>query len=69
MIAPHFERLATEHKDAIFIKVDVDDASDVASDQEISAMPTFKFFKNKVQVFSMSGANLEKLQQKVAELK
>merc|ERR1712232_1406543 len=57
MIAPIFEKLAEENPDVIFIKVDVDEAADVAADQNISGMPTFKFFKNKTKVREFSGAD------------
>merc|ERR1712224_901866 len=69
MIAPHFDRLSKENPDVIFIKVDVDDAADVASELEISSMPTFKFFKSKVEVSSFSGASLPKLESTIAKYK
>uniref|UniRef100_A0A7N5K1T6 Thioredoxin domain-containing protein n=1 Tax=Ailuropoda melanoleuca TaxID=9646 RepID=A0A7N5K1T6_AILME len=31
MIAPFFEQLSLDHPDAVFLKVDVDDAQDVAA--------------------------------------
>ena len=61
MIAPHFEQLATEYPDAEFVKVDVDDNSEVAGLCGITAMPTFQFFKNGSKVDDMCGANLDKL--------
>ena len=68
-IAPHFEQLAEQNPDVIFIKVDVDEADDVAQQQQVQAMPTFKFFKNGGEVKSFAGADLEKLKTCVAELK
>ncbi|MGH0169883.1 UNVERIFIED_CONTAM: hypothetical protein FKN15_057835 [Acipenser sinensis] len=38
--------LAEEHKDVVFLKVDVDEAQDVAEMCNVSSMPTFQFFKN-----------------------
>ena len=41
-IAPEFEKLAGIHKGtACLIKVDVDEAADIASEYNIEAMPTF----------------------------
>mmetsp|Transcript_12558 Transcript_12558/g.29723 ORF Transcript_12558/g.29723 Transcript_12558/m.29723 type:complete len:110 (-) Transcript_12558:254-583(-) len=57
MIAPHFEELAKKNPDVIFIKVDVDEASDVAEKCKIVAMPTFKFYKNGVEIHEMKGAD------------
>jgi thioredoxin 1 len=41
--------------------VDVDEAEDVAADQKIQAMPTFKFFKDGAAIAEMMGADLNKL--------
>ncbi|KAJ2829603.1 glycerol ether metabolic process [Coemansia sp. 'formosensis'] len=46
VIGPKFAKLAETHKDVTFLQVDVDDVSEVAQIQRITAMPTFKFFSN-----------------------
>eukprot|EP00531_Pseudo-nitzschia_arenysensis_P003483 CAMPEP_0116131212 /NCGR_PEP_ID=MMETSP0329-20121206/8887_1 /TAXON_ID=697910 /ORGANISM="Pseudo-nitzschia arenysensis, Strain B593" /LENGTH=96 /DNA_ID=CAMNT_0003625631 /DNA_START=98 /DNA_END=388 /DNA_ORIENTATION=+ len=69
MIAPHFEKMAEEHPEALFHKVDVDDASDIAGACGISCMPTFQFFKGGKMVAKIEGANLPAIKAKVAELK
>jgi len=69
MIAPHFNELSEKNKDAVFVKVDVDDAADIASHFGISAMPTFKFIKNGEIVDELQGANLPVLQAKVVKHK
>ncbi|KAG9463221.1 hypothetical protein GDO78_022186 [Eleutherodactylus coqui] len=46
MIAPFFEELSKKYPDVVFIKVDVDDAQDVALHCDIKCMPTFHFYKN-----------------------
>ncbi|KAK6494054.1 thioredoxin-like [Huso huso] len=56
-----FRKLAEEHKDVVFLKVDVDDAQDVAEMCKVSSMPTFQFFKNGQKVEEFSGANKDKL--------
>ena len=43
-IAPRLKALVAEHE-VILLKVDVDDADDVAKEEKISAMPTFFFYK------------------------
>lgn len=68
-IAPYFEELAEENPDVEFVKVDVDDAEDVAGECGISAMPTFQFYKGGVKIDEMRGANKEGLATKVAKLK
>jgi thioredoxin 1 len=60
-ISPKFEELASKETSVTFAKVDVDEAEDVAADQKIQAMPTFKFFKDGAAIAEMMGADLNKL--------
>ena len=46
MISPKIEAMAGEMSNVVFLKVDVDEAEDVAQEYNISAMPTFVFLKN-----------------------
>ena len=46
MISPKIEAMAGEMSNVVFLKVDVDEAEDVAEEYNISAMPTFIFLKN-----------------------
>ncbi|KAE8632695.1 hypothetical protein XENTR_v10001638 [Xenopus tropicalis] len=69
MISPVFEKLSVENPDVVFIKVDVDDAQDVAAHCDVKCMPTFHFYKNGQKVHEFSGANQASLIQKVQDLK
>jgi thioredoxin 1 len=63
-IAPHFEELAKKYHPHIqFLKVDVDESAELASDFDISAMPTFLFLKNGVIVKRVEGADMAALEQ------
>jgi thioredoxin 1 len=53
--------MASENPDVEFVKVDVDDADDVAAACGIQAMPTFQFFKGGAKVDEMKGADQAKL--------
>ncbi|KAB5579135.1 hypothetical protein PHYPO_G00191650 [Pangasianodon hypophthalmus] len=70
-IGPIFKTLSEnpEYKDVVFLKVDVDEAQDVASHCAISCMPTFHFYKKEQKIHSFSGASQETLEQKLNELK
>ncbi|CDO55776.1 similar to Saccharomyces cerevisiae YCR083W TRX3 Mitochondrial thioredoxin, highly conserved oxidoreductase required to maintain the redox homeostasis of the cell,forms the mitochondrial thioredoxin [Geotrichum candidum] len=68
MVAPVIEKLSETVKEANFIKVDVDESPDVASEYGISAMPTFMFFKNGEKIETVIGANVGKLQASVKAL-
>nr|ACU83228.1 thioredoxin A [Ruditapes philippinarum] len=68
MIGPKFEAMESEFPSIKFAKVDVDENEDVAQEQGISAMPTFKFYKNKKQVKDLVGASEPKLREILKEL-
>ena len=65
MLAPHLEQLANLNQDVYFYKVDVDALSDVASEENISAMPTIKFYKNGRALDKVVGANLSEIKTKL----
>jgi thiol-disulfide isomerase/thioredoxin len=69
MVAPFFEQLAAKYPDVKFIKVDVDEAQDIASEQGVRAMPTFKYFSNSSLLETLQGADQNKLEQLVISLK
>uniref|UniRef100_A0A3B3UXB1 Thioredoxin n=1 Tax=Poecilia latipinna TaxID=48699 RepID=A0A3B3UXB1_9TELE len=53
----------------IFLKVDVDEASDVSQKCEIRSMPTFHFYKNGKKVDEFTGANEKLLMEKIKQLR
>ena len=69
MIAPVFEKLAGENPEAVFAKVDVDDAQEIAAACGISCMPTFQFFKGGEMVAKLEGANQAALVDLIAKHK
>ena len=69
MISPRVEAFSNEYTNVVFLKVDVDQNEDTAADCEISAMPTFLFFKNGAKKETVVGADERKLKAKIEELK
>ncbi|XP_060093148.1 thioredoxin [Heteronotia binoei] len=69
MIKPFYHSLAEKYPDVVFIEIDVDDAQDVASHCDVKCMPTFQFYKNNEKVHEFSGANKEKLEETIKNLK
>ena len=62
MISPIFDELATANATgATFLKVDVDDMPEVAAAAQVSAMPTFQFFKAGQLLDKIVGADAAKL--------
>lgn len=54
-IAPLFERLSETYRHVTFAKVDVDNQASVSKKYNVSTMPTFLFFKNKIVVDQVNG--------------
>ena len=54
--------MSDENTDVIFAKVDVDEVEDVAAECNISAMPTFQFYRNGQMVDEMRGADQKGLE-------
>lgn len=68
-IAPLYSSLSDNFVDqAVFLKVNCDDAEDIARAHDISAMPTFQFFHARRLVESFSGADAPRLRTAVANL-
>lgn len=64
MIEPFLKQQSEIYKDqVVFLKVDVDENEEIASQYEISCMPTFLFIKKREKVDEISGANKEMIQQ------
>ncbi|XP_076016797.1 thioredoxin-like [Genypterus blacodes] len=57
---------APENKNVVFLKVDVDEADDIAAEYKIDSMPTFVFFKNGEEEERFSGASEQKLKDVVS---
>ncbi len=59
MIAPQIEEMSKTMDDVVFLKVDVDEAEDVAAEYSITAMPTFIFIKNSNKVRTPSRTSIK----------
>jgi len=68
MISPVFEQFSNKYTAAVFLKVDVDVCRNVASSQQVTAMPTFMFYRKKVKIARIQGANPDALEAKIREL-
>ena len=65
MIAPIYQAMSEEHTDCNFYKVDVDESEEIAQACDISAMPTFQFFKGGKKVDDFCGASKDMILQRI----
>ena len=56
-IKPYFEELSNSFTTMQFLKVDVDELSDLAFAANVRGMPTFTLYKNSQKVTEIVGAN------------
>ena len=67
MIAPQLNDMAAKKPNVNFLKVDVDQAQELAAEYQISAMPTFMCFKDGQKVGELQGADINRLTQLIEE--
>ncbi|KAI9207271.1 putative thioredoxin, partial [Polychytrium aggregatum] len=57
-IAPRFEELSEQYKGVIFLKVNVDEHTQISQECEITAMPTFQLYRSNKKLDQIVGANI-----------
>jgi len=67
-IAPVYEELSNKYRHVIFLKVDVDENQDVAMANNVEAMPSFLFLRQKKELARVRGADPQGLESKIKEL-
>ncbi|MGH0146514.1 UNVERIFIED_CONTAM: hypothetical protein FKN15_034026 [Acipenser sinensis] len=66
-IAPAFNMLSNKYPQAVFLEVDVHQCQATAAGNNISATPTFLFFRNKVRIDQYQGADASGLEEKIKQ--
>ncbi|XP_050216717.1 TPR repeat-containing thioredoxin TDX [Mercurialis annua] len=66
-ISPLFTSLAAKYPKSVFLKVDIDEAADVAAKWNISSVPTFHFIKNGKEIDKVMGADKNGLERKIEQ--
>ncbi|XP_051900015.1 thioredoxin-like [Pristis pectinata] len=68
-IKPFLRMRSDQHRDVIFVEVDVDESEDLARAAGITCMPTFHFYRCQEKVGEFSGTKREKLDRLITQLK
>ena len=66
-ISPLYVNLAGKYPKVVFLKVDIDEARDVAARWNISSVPTFFFIRNGKEIDKVVGADKNALESKIAQ--
>jgi thioredoxin 1 len=67
-LTPEFKNLSEKYENITFLKVDVDEAEELAKHYEVSALPSIIFIKNNEIVSIIKGFNLTTLVSELDEL-
>ncbi|KAI6653719.1 Thioredoxin-2-like [Oopsacas minuta] len=67
MMNPVLERLATEHENVIFLRVDVDKSTNIVKAYNIQSMPSFVFIRNSLKLEHLVASNTEILEARLKE--
>ncbi|KAF9571722.1 hypothetical protein EC968_000240 [Mortierella alpina] len=68
LIAPKYEKFAEEFPDIEFVKIDVDELSDVSGKAGVRAMPTFQTYYKGDKAGEVLGADPTKLKKLITDV-
>ncbi|KAL9224367.1 hypothetical protein vseg_000405 [Gypsophila vaccaria] len=66
-ISPVYSNLAAKFPHVVFLKIDIDEVRDAASQWNVSSVPTFFFVKNGKEMDKVVGADKNSLEMKIAQ--
>ncbi|XP_008807864.2 thioredoxin H2-1 [Phoenix dactylifera] len=66
---PVFNAMAAKYTDVVFVKIDVDELSEVAQQWRVQAMPTFVLVKGGGEVGRVVGSKKDELDKKIEQLR
>jgi thioredoxin 1 len=67
-IAPFIEDMAVRYPNITFLKVDIEDASEISDYHNITSIPFFKFYKNEMEITSYCGTDKKIIQDAVENM-
>lgn len=59
--------MSRRYPNVVFLKVDVDQCTETAAGQGVTAMPTFIFYRNKTKLGQVKGTDIKAIESKLKE--
>ncbi|KAJ1975481.1 hypothetical protein H4R34_004316 [Dimargaris verticillata] len=63
VIGPYFQKLSEHFTQALFVKVDIDAAKEIARENAVASVPKFLFYKDQAKVAEVTGARLKQIEE------
>jgi thioredoxin 1 len=67
-IHPFIEELVVSYPNITFLKIDIEEASDISDSHNISSIPYFKFYKNEIEISSYCGTDKKIIQESLENM-
>ncbi|KAL8214026.1 hypothetical protein R6Q57_003475 [Mikania cordata] len=67
-VAPYYIELSEKHSSLMFLTIDVDELTELSTQWDVKATPTFFFLRDGQQIDKVVGANKPELQEKIAAI-
>ncbi|KAD3336683.1 hypothetical protein E3N88_32202 [Mikania micrantha] len=67
-VAPYYIELSEKHSSLMFLTIDVDELTELSTQWDVKATPTFFFLRDGQQIDKVVGANKPELQEKITAI-
>jgi thioredoxin 1 len=67
-ISPFIEELVVNYPNIRFLKIDIEDASEISDSHNITSIPYFKFYKNENEIISYCGTDKKIIQETINDM-
>ena len=67
-IYPFIEELKVDNPNIVFLKIDIEEGSDISDHHNISSIPYFKFYRNSMEVNSYCGTDKKIIRESLSNL-
>uniref|UniRef100_A0A914ZN27 Thioredoxin n=1 Tax=Parascaris univalens TaxID=6257 RepID=A0A914ZN27_PARUN len=69
IMGPKFEKMSDEYKEALFIKIDVDEEEEISDSYEVKVMPTIVLIRNREKLEAIEGNTPDEVRKAIEKYK